>query len=138
MAGYSKVVLVGNLGKDPETRQTDSGLTVSNFSLAVNESYGGKTSTVWVKVVAWGKTAELVGKYVARGQTILVDGRLGTKAWDKDGETREDWFVTADRVTFLSAPKETKRSAPVEKETVHIGTPPIDEDIPFDRRRDEA
>jgi single-strand DNA-binding protein len=95
MASVNKVILVGNLGQDPEIRYTPAGAAVANFSIATSESWkdkntGQKTSkTEWHRIVAWNKLAEICGEYLHKGKQVYVEGKLETRKWqDKDGNDR--------------------------------------------------
>ena len=95
MSSVNKVILIGNLGKDPEMRYLPSGEAIANFSVATSESWTDKTSgdkkeqTEWHRVVFFGRTAEVVGQYVKKGSKIYVEGRLQTRKWqDKEGQDR--------------------------------------------------
>jgi len=128
MSGYNKVILIGNLGGDPEMRFTPSGKPVVNFSLAVND---GK-DTEWVRVTAWNKTAELCNQYLEKGKSVCVEGRLQTHKWeDQDGQTKYRTEVIANRVVFLGK-KDTQEDA---EEATVLEIPEQDqidlEDIPF-------
>jgi single-strand DNA-binding protein len=104
--GVNKVILIGNLGKDPEVRYTQSGTAVSNLRLAVTERRkdgdGWKDQTEWIDVVCFGKTAENVGQYLQKGRQIYVDGRMQTRSY-KDKEGVEKWRteVVANEVVFI-------------------------------------
>ena len=94
----NKVILVGNLGKDPEVKYTPSGTAVAKFSLATNERYKDKAGewqdrTEWHNIVAWQRMAEIVGEYVKKGSKIYVEGRLQTSSWD-DKETGQKKYRT--------------------------------------------
>ena len=88
MAGMNKVILIGNLGKDPEIRYTPSGTAVANFSIATSESWTDKESgekrerTEWHRIVAWGKLAEICGEYLHKGKQVYVEGRIQTRDWE--------------------------------------------------------
>src|SRR3989304_3552236 len=94
MAGLNKVMLIGNLGKDPEMRYTANGSAVTTFSLAVNRSFGGgdggrREETEWFTIVTWNKLAELLGQHLQKGRKVFVEGRLTTRSWDgPDGQKR--------------------------------------------------
>jgi single-strand DNA-binding protein len=110
MAGVNKVILIGNLGRDPELRYTQSGQAVANFSLATSENWNDKTSgerierTEWHRIVAWGKTAELCSQYLSKGRTVYVEGRLQTREYeDKEGIKRRTTEIVASNVTFLGS-----------------------------------
>jgi single-strand DNA-binding protein len=127
MAGINKVILIGNLGKDPELRHTPQGQAVANFSLATSESWNDKNGqkqerTEWHKVVVWGKPAELVAKYLSKGRKAYVEGRLQTRAWDdKDGQKRYTTEIVATTVQFLDS-QGARTSEPVGDDP--FGAPP--------------
>jgi single-strand DNA-binding protein len=106
-AGVNKVILVGNLGNEPELRTTPSGASVCEFRLATNESWtdkGGQRQdrTEWHRVVVWGKRAETCSKYLGKGRQVFVEGRLRTRSGeDKDGNKRYTTEVVANDVQFL-------------------------------------
>lgn len=106
MAGLNRVSLIGNLGKDPEIRQTQSGIAVGNLSLGVTEKRKEgndyKDYTEWVKVVIFGKTAENAQKYLTKGRQVFVEGRLQTRSYDdKTGQKRYTTEVVANQLLFL-------------------------------------
>lgn len=112
MAGtVNKVILIGNLGKDPEVRHLENGASVANFSIATSESYTDKTSgekkenTDWHDIVVWRGLAEVAEKYLRKGMKIYVEGRLKKRSWqDKEGQTRYTTEVVADQLTILTRP----------------------------------
>ena len=113
--GLNKVMMIGNLGKDPEIRYTQNGSAVCNLRVAVTEKskVGDKweDKTEWVDVVAWGKTAENCGQYLVKGRQIYVEGRLQTRKWeDKDHKDRWSTEVVAFKVIFLAGGGEGERS----------------------------
>jgi single-strand DNA-binding protein len=106
--GINKVILIGNLGADPEVRFTPSGQAVANFRIATSESWNDKTSgqkqerTEWHRIVVWGKLAELCGEYLKKGRQCYVEGRLQTREWtDKEGKKNYTTEVVANTVQFL-------------------------------------
>lgn len=106
--GINKVILIGNLGRDPEVRFTPSGQAVANFSIATSESWTDKSSgqkqekTEWHRIVVWGKLAELCGEYLKKGRQCYVEGRLQTREWtDKEGKKNYTTEVVANTVQFL-------------------------------------
>jgi single-strand DNA-binding protein len=105
--GVNKVILIGNLGKDPEVRFTQGGQAVANFNIATSESWKDKNGqqqerTEWHRIVAWGKTAELCGEYLKKGRQVYIEGKLQTREWtDKEGQKRYTTEVVANNVTFL-------------------------------------
>ncbi|HJO95073.1 MAG TPA: single-stranded DNA-binding protein [Victivallales bacterium] len=108
MASFNKVMLMGNLTRDPELRYTPSGSAVCDFSIAINRKYstGGqeKEEVCFVDIVVWAKQAESCGKYLQKGSAVFVEGRLRNDNWeDKDGRKRSRLRITAERVQFLSS-----------------------------------
>ncbi len=110
MVRMNKVLIAGNLTRDPVIRKTPKGLAVADLGLAVHDGYQGKNgnseeSTCFVDVVAWDKRAESCGEFLRKGSPVLVEGRLHFEQWkDKDGQNRTKLKVTADRVQFLGKP----------------------------------
>lgn len=109
MAGVNKVILVGNLGKDPEVRHLENGAVVANFSMATSESYKDKngerqTQTEWHNVVLWRGLAEIAEKYLHKGNMVYIEGKLRTRSWDdKEGNTRYTTEVIGDNMTMLGS-----------------------------------
>lgn len=107
MAGVNKVILVGNLGRDPEVRYTKSGQAVASFSLATSEKWTGKDGnkeekTEWHRIVAWGKLGEICGEYLSKGKQVYIEGRLQTREWeDGEGVKRQTTEVVANNMTML-------------------------------------
>jgi single-strand DNA-binding protein len=107
MASVNKVILIGNLGRDPELRYTQSGQAVANFTLATNERFSTKDGdkqerTEWHRIVAWGRTGELCAQYLSKGRSIYLEGRLQTREWeDKEGQKRRTTEIVANTVQFL-------------------------------------
>jgi len=107
MGSVNKVILVGNLGADPELKYTPSNRAVCNLSVATNEVWKDKNGqkqerTEWHRVNVWGEQAENCAKFLSKGRMIYVEGRLQTRSWDdKDGKKRYSTEVVADRVVFL-------------------------------------
>ena len=141
---YQKIIITGNLGRDPEMRYTPSGQAVTSFSVAVNESYtnanGEKVKkTIWFRVTAWGKQAEICNQYLKKGQQVLVDGRMsadpstgGPKVWTKqDGTSGSSFEITASTVRFLSS-RVDNDSGPVSGSSgMEMAELPPEDDIPF-------
>ena len=150
--GINKVILIGNLGKDPEVRFTPTGQAVANFNIATSESWTDKTSgekkdrTEWHRIVVWGKLGELCGEYLKKGRQCYVEGRLQTREWtDKEGKKKYTTEVVANTVQFLgggagrpaaeggaayqdkSSPPDAGGGAPPDD----MGGPPPADDIPF-------
>jgi single-strand DNA-binding protein len=110
MASLNKVLLIGNLTRDPEVRYTPKGTAVADLGLAVSRTYkteSGETKeeVCFVTVVAWGRQAETAGEYLKKGSPIFVEGRLQYETWEKNGEKRNTIKVNAERVQFLSRPQ---------------------------------
>lgn len=107
MAGVNKVILIGNLGRDPEVRFTPSGAAVANFTIATSENWtdkGGQKQerTEWHRIVLWGKQAELAGEYLKKGRQVYIEGRLQTREWtDKEGKKNYTTEVVGSNMTFL-------------------------------------
>ena len=109
MTGVNKVILVGNLGKDPEVKYLDSGVAVANFSLATTENYKNKegervSQTEWHNVVLWRGLAEVAEKFLKKGSNIYIEGKIKTRKWeDKDGNTRYSTEILGDNMTMLGS-----------------------------------
>ncbi len=118
MAGVNKVILVGNLGKDPEVRQISPNQNVCQFPIATSETWIDKSGqkqekTEWHRIVVWGKMAEVCGKYLAKGKQVYIEGRLQTRSWeDQQGQKKYTTEIVATTVQFLGgAPGERSASA---------------------------
>jgi len=142
--GLNKVMAIGNLGADPETRYLPSGSTVTSFSVAVTETWKDKQTgddkerTEWIRVEVWGKAAEACAKYLRKGKQCYVEGRLQTDKWDdKDGIERWTTKVRADTVQFLGSPRDSQQRdqdglPPDSRQQAEDAKPPeFDDDIPF-------
>ncbi len=108
--GVNKVILLGNVGRDPELRYTQNGTAVCNFSLATTEraKIGGEWQdrTEWHSVVAWGRLAETCSNYLAKGSQVYIEGRLRTRKWeDREGNTRYQTEVVADSMVLVGRPR---------------------------------
>jgi single-strand DNA-binding protein len=107
MASLNKVMLIGNLGKDPEVRYTTAGQAVASFSIATSEKFKNRSGemeerTEWHNVVLWGRQAEIAKDYLAKGRTVFIEGRLQTRKWqDKDGRDRYTTEIVGDRMQFV-------------------------------------
>ena len=150
----NKVILIGNLGKDPEVKYTPSGTPVAKFSLATNERFKDKAGewqdrTEWHNIVAWQRLAEIVGEYVKKGQKVYIEGRIQTRSWDdKDGQKKYMTEIIANDLVLLggrgesgdhegggsrsrsASPASFDQRAP-EPEPAPAGAGITDEDIPF-------
>lgn len=144
MASLNKVMLIGNLGKDPELRHTASGMAVATFSIATSERYKNKQTndweekTEWHNIVLWSKLAETAGQYLSKGKTVYIEGRLQTRKWqDRDGNTRYTTEIVGDTMKMLSPRGEGARGGGADSSFEPSGggnyeEPPFqDDDIPF-------
>ena len=135
MAGVNKVILVGNLGKDPEVRYLDNGVAVANFSLATTENYKNKlgervSQTEWHNIVLWRGLAEVAEKYLKKGASVYIEGKIKTRKWeDKDGKTRYNTEILVDNMNMLGVkqPKEDSPSSASESVTADYKS----DDLPF-------
>lgn len=146
----NKVILLGNVGQDPECRTTQSGQSVATIRLATSEKYKDKEGnmqerTEWHTVVAWGKTAEIVQKYAPKGKQLYIDGRLQTRKWqDKNGQDRYSTEIVADTIKLLggnshggnansgATPRDNYSSTPsTDNNNTTSSVPFDDEEIPF-------
>lgn len=124
--GVNKVILIGNLGKDPEIRFVANGNAVCNFSVAVNESWkdkGGnkKERTEWVNIVVWGKLAEVCAEHLSKGKQVYLEGRLQTRQWDdKEGNKRHTTEMVANQMRMLGGGGDEQK-----------GRPTASDDVPF-------
>ena len=129
MAGLNKVMLIGNLGADPEMRYTANGNAVTTFNLAVNRNWTGpdgerKEGTEWFTVVSWDKLAETVSQFLQKGRRAYVEGRMKTRSWEgQDGQKRYKTEVVANTVLFLGRPNaapmpDDQNAAPMPEEAM--------------------
>ncbi|MGA2505686.1 MAG: single-stranded DNA-binding protein [Anaerolineales bacterium] len=142
---YQTIIIVGNVGRDPEMRYTPSGQAVTSFSVATNRQYTNNNAetvkeTIWFRVSAWGKTGETCNQYLKKGSKVLVEGRLtadpatgGPRIWQaQDGTSRASFEVSAQTVRFLSSRSETEGSGMGSAAASEEGGIPAEsEDIPF-------
>lgn len=120
MSGFTTVTILGNLTRDPESKQTRTNKTVVSFSVAVNRKSGGEEYASFYGVQAWGKLAETVARYCVKGKQVLVSGRLHQERWeDQDGKKRERTKIVANDVVFMGPPDAGRREPP-------RGAPPSD------------
>lgn len=141
MASVNKVILIGNLGGDPEKRVTGNGQSVTTFNIATSERWTDKSGqkqerTEWHKIVVWGPQAESCAQYLAKGRQVFVEGRLQTRQWDdKEGNKRYTTEIVAQRVQFLGGPGGERRTESASTNTGTIDqTPELDigaGDVPF-------
>ena len=129
MASLNKIMLIGNVGSDPEMRYTPNGKAVTSFRMATNYRYAGsdgerREETEWFRVSVWGKQAESCNQFLSKGKRVFVEGRLRSRSWEgQDGQMRTSLEVSANRVIFLD------RVAPVSLPEEGELEP---EDLPFD------
>jgi single-strand DNA-binding protein len=142
---YQTIIIVGNVGRDPEMRYTPSGQAVTSFSVATNRQYTNNNAetvkeTIWFRVSAWGKTGETCNQYLKKGSKVLVEGRLtadpatgGPRIWQaQDGTSRASFEVSAQTVRFLSSRTETEGGGTGATAAAdESGIPAESEDIPF-------
>lgn len=140
MAGINKVILIGNLGKDPEIRSLDNGVKVASFSLATTESFKNKEGqkidqTEWHNIVMWRGLAEIAEKFLKKGSQIYLEGKIRTRSWDdKEGNKRYTTEIIADTFTMLGAKREDTSSSANNSNPVEPSapiTPQPDDDLPF-------
>jgi single-strand DNA-binding protein len=145
MAGINKVIIVGNLGKDPEVSYVPSGAAVAKFSVATSETWKDKTTgekkerTEWHRIVAWDKLGEICGKYLSKGRQVYIEGKLQTHSYDdKEGVKRYVTEIIAQEVQFLGGNRDSSDSGrssggPAQRESAGGGRGPAagDDDIPF-------
>jgi single-strand DNA-binding protein len=148
MAGVNKVILIGNLGKDPELRYTPNGQPVTSFSLATTERWNDKNNqkqekTEWHNIVVWGKLAELVNQYLKKGRSAYIEGRITTRSWDdKDGIKKYRTEIIANQVQFLGGNQGGGDASPMsepapasdsqfDQNPVSEQNAPANDDLPF-------
>ncbi len=107
---YHKLIIAGNLGRDPEMRYLQDGTAVTNFSVAVSDGYGDRKKTLWVRVSVFGRRAEVANQYLSKGSKILVEGTLNStdngepRTWtSRDGTVRASWEMRADNFSFIGS-----------------------------------
>jgi single-strand DNA-binding protein len=134
MASVNKVIVLGNLGKDPDLRHLPNGDAVCNFSLATTESWKDKEGnkqdkTEWHNIVIFRKLAEIAGEYLKKGRPVYIEGRLQTRKWqDKDGKDRYTTEIVADQMQMLGSRDEAKEVA---KTSAPVNFDDMESDIPF-------
>ncbi len=141
MAGINKVILIGNLGKDPEVRTLENGTKVANFTLATSETYKNKegqkvTQTEWHNIVLWRGLAEIAERYLRKGNQVYIEGKIKTRSWDdKDGNKRYTTEITGDNLTMLGSRRDTDEadagSASVQDKTPDNNVGDEKDDLPF-------
>ncbi|MCK5538811.1 MAG: single-stranded DNA-binding protein [Bacteroidales bacterium] len=142
----NKVILVGNVGKDPEIRHLDSGVAVASFTLATSESYNAKngervTNTEWHNIVMWRGLADVVEKYVKKGSRLFIEGKITSRQYEKDGQTKYFTEIVGNNMVMLdskgsavtggntSATTTTEPKSTVEKPEINDAG--VEDDLPF-------
>lgn len=120
MSSINRVLLLGNLGKDPDVKTIDSGKSVANFSIATTETWknakGEKVQdTTWHNIVLWGKPAEIAQKYLHKGDQVFIEGKIKTRSYEKDGVTKYITEVVGDNITLLGGGKKSEETADAEE-----------------------
>lgn len=151
MASYNRVILIGNLTRDPELRYTPSGMAVTDIGLAVNDRKKGQNGewveeTTFVDITLWGRTAEVVSEYCAKGKPLMVEGRLKLDTWETDGQKKSKLKVVGEKVQLLgsregggggSAGDGSYRQSAPRQQSSNAGNyetydqPPPDDEVPF-------
>jgi single-strand DNA-binding protein len=141
MKGVNKVIIVGNCGKDPETRYTPSGSAVTNISVATSESWKDKATgqkqekTEWHNIVMFGKLAEIAGEYLKKGSSAYFEGKITTEKWqDKEGKDRYTTKIVANNMQMLGGSGQAPKSqaAPQQQQAApQGGDDGFDDDVPF-------
>ncbi len=136
MAGLNKVMVIGNVGADPEMRYTADGNAMTSFRVATNRNYTGpdgerREETEWFSVIAWRKLAEQCSQYLQKGRRVYVEGRLRTRSWDTpEGQRRYRTELVAERVLFLD--RAQGAPFPEEQETVGAGEQHVEQHVELD------
>lgn len=140
MAGINKVILVGNLGKDPEVKSMESGTKYARFTLATTESYKDKNGerkdrTEWHNIICWRGLAEVAEKYLTKGSSIYLEGKIRTNSWEDNGQKRYSVEILADTFTMLGsknggAATSVPSNPPAETAPVNV-EPDSEDDLPF-------
>ena len=141
---FHTLIIVGNVGRDPEMRYTPSGQAVTSFSVASNRRYTSSNGeqvneTIWFRVSAWGKQAEICNQFLKKGSRVLVEGRLtpdkstgGPRIWQKqDGSSGTSFEVTAQTVRFLTTRGESEAGGAAAGDSGDMAVAPAEDDIPF-------
>jgi len=141
MASVNKVILIGNLGRDPEVRYTQNGTAVANFTLATNEVWNDKSGerqerTEWHRIVVWGKQAEIAREHLSKGKQVYIEGSIQTRQWDdREGNKRTTTEIKAQRLMMMgraeAGESRMNAAAPPPDAAAEESGPPPDDDIPF-------
>lgn len=131
---YNKIIVMGRLTREPELRRTQQGTAVTGFTLAVDRprGKGGAQQTDFIDCVAWGKTAEFVAKYFAKGQLVHIDGRLQSRDWtDKQGQSRRAWEIFVQEADFAEGKRDRPAPGPVTGDDFVDDTDDDEAELPF-------
>lgn len=124
----NRIIIKGRIAREIEIRQTQTGKAVGNFSVAVDKGFGENKSADFFRVQAWEKTADFVAKYFSKGKEILIEGRMESREYDKDGQKVTVWELIAERVEFCGGARE---AAPPAGQPPISGGAPADDNDPY-------
>jgi single-strand DNA-binding protein len=135
MSGVNRVILLGRLGKDPESKTLESGATVCNFSIATSETFKDKSgekkeTTEWHNIVIWNKLADVATKYLNKGDQVYVEGKIQTRSWEKDGVTRYTTEILVNHMVMLGGKSnsEPSQNHKMQGAAATTSASPIDDD----------
>jgi len=137
MRGVNKVIIVGNLGNDPDQKVMANGTAVTTISVATSESWKDKTTgqqqerTEWHRVVFFNRLAEIAGQYLKKGASVYVEGQLRTNQWEKDGQKHYSTEIIASQMQMLGSREESQPSARPARQAAQQAAPDFNDDIPF-------
>jgi len=132
MASLNKIMIIGNIGKDPEVRMTGSGQKVANFSVAVTEKFKNREGmkqekTEWINIVFWGRQAEICEQYLRKGSPVYIEGKLETSSWDdNNGQKRYKTEVRGMMMQMLGSAQQNNQQSQKNSQTIEI-----QDDLPF-------
>jgi len=135
MSGVNKVILLGNLGKDPEVKRLDDGRGVANFSLATSETYKNKsgekvTNTEWHNIVLWSPLADIAENYLKKGSQVYIEGKIANRSYeDKDGVKKYISEVVGREITLLGRPPEQQENSQIS--SIENKKKSEEDDLPF-------
>lgn len=138
MAGVNRVILIGNLGKDPEIRNLDNNVKLARFSLATTESYKDKEGnrqeqTEWHNIVLWRGLADIAERFLKKGDSIYLEGKIRTRQWqDENGNNRYTTEIQGENMTMLSGRRDSGNGSPNQQNTVQAEPSQVNEDNPED------
>lgn len=137
MSSFNRVILLGNLTRDPELKYIPSGMAVAEVGLAINDRRKGRNDewiedVTFVDVTLWGRTAEVASEYLSKGSSVLIEGRLKLESWEKDGQKRSKLKVVGERMQLLGGKRnEEQRQPSAQSEPAPQEEPEINPDLPF-------